>query len=155
MPGAGAAVTLQHLNTQLALGQPIDLSQHAQAVSAMMCVASRLVGADLTPRITQAHTVAHQPADFGIWVVLIYCQNRVACSQLDPLDTPVAEEAGATDEEDVGSFAPKCRECGIDLADGAGVAYLDLQPHGASGCFHISQCRVGGRSIGRIDEHGK
>ena len=39
---ARAAVTLQHLNTQLALGQPIDLSQHAQAVSAMVRVASRL-----------------------------------------------------------------------------------------------------------------
>jgi hypothetical protein len=39
---AGAAVTLQHLNTQLALGEKIDLSQHAQAVSAMVRVASRL-----------------------------------------------------------------------------------------------------------------
>jgi len=39
---AGAAVTLQHLNTQLALGQEIDLSQHAQAVSAMVRVAGRL-----------------------------------------------------------------------------------------------------------------
>jgi len=29
------------LNTQLALGQPIDLSQHAQAVSAMVRVGSR------------------------------------------------------------------------------------------------------------------
>jgi hypothetical protein len=38
----GATVTLQHLNTQLALGQPIDLGQHAQAVSAMVRVASRL-----------------------------------------------------------------------------------------------------------------
>ena len=38
---AGATVTLQHLNTQLALGQPIDLSQHAQAVSAMVRVGSR------------------------------------------------------------------------------------------------------------------
>ena len=38
---AGTAVTLQHLNTQLALGQPIDLSQHAQAVSAMVRVGSR------------------------------------------------------------------------------------------------------------------
>jgi len=42
VPGAGAAVTLQHLNAQLALGQPIDLSQHAQAVSAKVRVASRL-----------------------------------------------------------------------------------------------------------------
>jgi len=38
----GAAVTLHSLNTKLALGQPIDLSQHAQAVSAMVRVASRL-----------------------------------------------------------------------------------------------------------------
>jgi hypothetical protein len=38
----GAAVTLQHLNTRLALGEPIDLSEHAQAVSAMVRVASRL-----------------------------------------------------------------------------------------------------------------
>lgn len=39
---AGAAVTLNNLNTRLALGQEIDLSQHAQAVSAMVRVASRL-----------------------------------------------------------------------------------------------------------------
>jgi hypothetical protein len=39
---AGVAVTLQHLNTRLALGQEIDLGQHAQAVSAMVRVASRL-----------------------------------------------------------------------------------------------------------------
>ena len=39
---AGAAVTLQHLNTKLALGQEIDLSQHAQCVGAMVRVASRL-----------------------------------------------------------------------------------------------------------------
>lgn len=39
---AGAAVTLHNLNTRLALGETIDLNQHAQAVSAMVRVASRL-----------------------------------------------------------------------------------------------------------------
>jgi hypothetical protein len=39
---AGACVTLHHLNAKLALGEEIDLSQHAQAVSAMVRVASRL-----------------------------------------------------------------------------------------------------------------
>jgi hypothetical protein len=39
---AGAAVTLNNLNTRLALGQEIDLSQHAQAVSAMVRVAAKL-----------------------------------------------------------------------------------------------------------------
>jgi hypothetical protein len=38
----GACVTLHSLNTQLALGQQIDLNQHAVAVSAMVRVASRL-----------------------------------------------------------------------------------------------------------------
>ena len=39
---AGAAVTLDNLNTRLLLGEPINLSEHAQAVSAMVRVASRL-----------------------------------------------------------------------------------------------------------------
>jgi hypothetical protein len=39
---AGAALTLHHLNARLALGEAIDLGQHAQAVSAMVRVASRL-----------------------------------------------------------------------------------------------------------------
>ena len=38
----GAAVTLENLNTRLLLGEEIDLGQHAQAVSAMVRVASRL-----------------------------------------------------------------------------------------------------------------
>jgi hypothetical protein len=39
---AGAAVTLDNLNTRLLLGQTIDLSEHALCVSAMVRVASRL-----------------------------------------------------------------------------------------------------------------
>ena len=53
---AGAAVTLQHLNTRLALGQEIDLGQYAQTVSAMVRVASRLGlrrrARDLTPTLS-------------------------------------------------------------------------------------------------------
>jgi hypothetical protein len=54
---AGAAVILHHLNTQFALGQQIDLSQHAQAVSAMVRVASRLGlqrrSRDVTPTLSE------------------------------------------------------------------------------------------------------
>ncbi|MBV8287559.1 MAG: hypothetical protein JOZ35_11615 [Hyphomicrobiales bacterium] len=54
---AGAAVTLHHLNTQLALGQQIDLSQYAQVVSAMVRVASRLGlqrrSRDVTPTLSE------------------------------------------------------------------------------------------------------
>lgn len=39
---AGAALTLYNMNTQLALGEPIDPTEHAQAVSVMVRVASRL-----------------------------------------------------------------------------------------------------------------
>lgn len=39
---AGAYVSLAHLNTRLARGDAIDLSQHAQCVGAMVRVASRL-----------------------------------------------------------------------------------------------------------------
>jgi hypothetical protein len=39
---AGAACTLNDLNTHLLLGQPIVPSEHAQAVSAMVRVATRL-----------------------------------------------------------------------------------------------------------------
>jgi hypothetical protein len=38
----GATITLHNLNAQLALGQEIDLAHHAQTVSAMVRVASRL-----------------------------------------------------------------------------------------------------------------
>src|SRR6516165_11441939 len=39
---AGAAVTLHHLNARLMAGHEINLAQHAQAVTAMVRVASRL-----------------------------------------------------------------------------------------------------------------
>jgi hypothetical protein len=39
---AGAYVVARHLNTRLARGEEIDLAQHAQAVSGMVRVATRL-----------------------------------------------------------------------------------------------------------------
>ena len=46
---AGAAVTLENLNVRLLLGEQIDFSEHAQAVSAMVRVAARL-GLQRRPR---------------------------------------------------------------------------------------------------------
>src|SRR5262249_47351571 len=40
------------------------------------------------------------------------------------------------------------------LPAGAGVEDLDLQPHGASSGFHVSQRGLCRRGIARIDEHG-
>ena len=78
----------------------------------------------------------------------------MARRQSGQLDTPAVEEGVAADEERVGPLAHKRCEGRIDLAAGAGVEDLDLQPHGASSRFHVSQRGLGSRSIGRIDEHG-
>ena len=70
------------------------------------------------------------------------------------MDSPAGEKGAGADEKRVGPLAPKRRERRIDLAAGAGVEDLDLQPHGASSRLHVSQRGLGIRSIGRIDEHG-
>ena len=54
---AGASVSLQNLNTKLALGQEIDLSQLAQTVGAMVRVASRL-GLPRRSRLVSTPSVA-------------------------------------------------------------------------------------------------
>ena len=59
------------------------------------------------------------------------------------LDTPGLEEGIAADEEGVGPLAHKSCEGRIDLAAGAGVEDLDLQPHGAGSRFHVSQRGLG------------
>ena len=70
------------------------------------------------------------------------------------MDPPAVEKGVAGDEKGVRPLAHKRCEGRIDLAAGAGVEDLDLQPHGASSRFHVSQCALGIRGIGRIDEHG-
>ena len=112
------------------------------------------IDADLTTRIRNVGSVAHQPAGFGIFARRICRGDRVARRQLDQLDTPAGEEGVGADEEGVGPLAHKSCEGRIDLAAGAGVEDLDLQPDGARSRFHVSQRGLGIRSIGRIDEHG-
>ena len=60
---------------------------------------------------------------------------------------------GAADEEGVGPLAHNGRKGRVDLATGAGVEHLDLQPHGGRSLFRISHNGLGIRSFGRIDEH--
>jgi hypothetical protein len=74
--------------------------------------------------------------------------------QVGKLHPPAVEEGVAANEEGVGPLAHKCCEGCVDLAAGSGVEHLDLQPHGASGELHVSQCALGIRGIGRIDEYG-
>ena len=64
------------------------------------------------------------------------------------------EECVGSDEEGIGALARKGGKGRIDLAARAGVEDMDLQPDGAGSFLHVPQCGLGGRSIGRIDEHG-
>ena len=99
-------------------------------------------------------SVAHQPAGFGKFAPRICRGDRVVRRQVDQLDTPAVEKGVGADEEGVGPLAHKSCEGRIDLAAGAGVEDLDLQPHGAGSRFHVSHRGLGSRGIGRIDEHG-
>ena len=67
----------------------------------------------------------------------------MARRQVDQLDAPADEKGVGADEEGVGPLAHKSCEGRIDLAAGAGVEDLDLQPHGARSRFHVSQCGLG------------
>ena len=78
----------------------------------------------------------------------------MARRQLDQLDTPASEKGIAANEERVGPLAHKRCEGGIDLAAGAGLEDLHLQPDDASSRFHLSQRGFRIAGVGRIDEHG-
>jgi hypothetical protein len=73
--------------------------------------------------------------------------------QQGQLDHPNAQESGGRDEEGVGPLARDTVEGGIDFPVGVGIQYLNLQAHGASSSFHITQRRFGTRCIVRIEEH--
>ena len=68
---------------------------------------------------------------------------------IGPIGRAGDPEGGGADKKAVGRLANKDRERGIDLAAGAGVEDLNLQPYGASGPFHIPQCNsVAGALVG-------
>jgi hypothetical protein len=71
--------------------------------------------------------------------------------QLGQLDAPAAQEGIAGNEEGVGPLTCKSCESRIDLADGADVEDLKLQPESARGRLHVSHRGLGIRSS---DEHG-
>ena len=65
------------------------------------------IDADLTPRIRNVGSVAHQPAGFSKFAVRKCRGDLVERRQLNQLDTPAGEESIATDEEGVWPLALK------------------------------------------------
>jgi hypothetical protein len=64
---AGAAVSLQHMNAKLALGEEIDISEHSSCVGALVRVASRLGlrrrQKDVTPPSLDEYLASKDSAD--------------------------------------------------------------------------------------------
>src|SRR5262249_8845953 len=85
--------------------------------------------------MSEACSIAHQPAGFCIVAKRIGRGQSAEHRQERQLDTPVVKERGALDEEAVGSFANKACEGRLDLAAAAGIVHLNLQPDGAGGRF--------------------
>src|SRR5215475_14794056 len=74
--------------------------------------------------------------------------------EVNQLDTSAGEKGVIANEQSVGPLAYESCEGSFDLSAGAGFENLDLQSHGASSRFHVSQRGLCIRSIGRIDKHG-
>src|SRR5262245_66223238 len=70
------------------------------------------------------------------------------------LDAPAGEERVTADEQGVGSLAREGGEGRFDLTAGAGVEELKLQSEGTCRTRYVAQRGLGGRGIGRIDQHG-
>ena len=77
----------------------------------------------------------------------------MARRQVGQLDAPDVEICVASNEEGLGPLAASVAKAASISAAGAGVEDIDLQPGAASSGFHVPQCGLGTRSIGRIDEH--
>jgi hypothetical protein len=69
------------------------------------------------------------------------------------LDTPCGQKGVGGDEKGIGPLTLHTFESSTDLTAGVGVENLDLQAHGASSRFYLSQCRLGLVRTGRINEY--
>ena len=112
------------------------------------------INADLTKRVCEAGSVAHQPASFHVLTLRISRGNLVARRQGGKLHALGVEECVARDEEGIGALARKGGKGRIYLPARAGINDLDLQPVDAGSFLHAPQCDLGARSIGGIEQHG-
>jgi hypothetical protein len=64
------------------------------------------------------------------------------------------KECVAGDDEGIGALRRKGGKSRVDLAAGAGVEGMNLQPDGPASFLRVPQRGLGDRRIGRIDKHG-
>ncbi len=111
------------------------------------------IGADLTIGISQARSVTHQSACLDKFTQRIGRGDPADRRLEGKLDTPVHQKSRDRGQQGVGSLSHKSFKDRINLAASADFENLHLQPHRARGPFHVSQCRLGTRRVGWLDEH--
>ena len=115
------------------------------------------IDADLTIRIQNARSVAHQSAGFGdIRATRCHAGSAWRAASSGQLDTPAEQKAGrhrrkARRAARAQTFAKAASISRLVLA----LKTLDLQSHGASSRFHVPQHVVRVQlGVVRTDEHG-
>src|SRR5262245_52043412 len=127
--------------------------QHRQLGWLLALEDSAGIATDLTTRLREVGSVAHQPAGFDKLNLCTTRWNPVARRQDGKLHTAIDEETIAGEEQGIGALARKGGKGRIDLGDCRGVEDLDL-PDSGSGFLRFSEGSLGARSIRRIDKHG-
>src|SRR5262249_60249853 len=87
-------------------------------------------------------------------VVWELSRNRVALRAIDQWDAAARQKSITGDEKGVRPLARERCKHRFDFLASAGIEDLDLQLHGAGGCFRVSQGGLRTRSTRAIYQHG-
>src|SRR5262249_45182923 len=113
------------------------------------------VDADQTVIVRLARSVAQQATSRGEAAILEDRGNRVADRQRGELFASDCEECTGANDQRVGSYLAQGCKRRIEIAFGAGMQRLELEPEGASRRLQVARKGFGKRGTGRVDEQGK
>jgi Phage integrase family len=96
--------------------------------------------------------VAHEPASDDKFAKMKTGGNPMTESERGELFAPTDEEYIGADHERTGLYLGQGGEGGVEVAFGARVQHMDLEPELAGGRLRVSQQGFRKRAIGRVDE---
>src|SRR5262249_16995375 len=111
------------------------------------------IGANLTNHFYFVASITHQSAGCDIAPLRVSRRCPFTRGQDGKLHMAGGEESVGTHEQSIAALACKHGKGSIDLSDGCRLEYLDLQSDDRGSFVQVPQCALGGRRIGRIDEH--
>ena len=146
-PSAFAVLRLMH---QLDLHRLLD--RQVGGLGALENAAG--VNADLTVRVRNAVSIADQAACHGVLAKWVHRGHRMTRSQCDELLAPAVEEWVTADYERAGSQSGQGCEDRIEVALGARMQDMELQPEGVGRRLHVSRYGLGNGGMSRVNEQG-